>query len=55
MPVTRSQTSAATALLMLKRSVQTRPIQTRPQRKAATVARMLIKQCAASDNEDSSK
>jgi hypothetical protein len=50
MPVTRSQSSAATALLILKRSVQARP-----QRKAATMARILIKQCAASDNEDSSK
>ena len=57
MPVTRSQTSeviAAKTLLALKhaRPAASAPNSKRPQRKAAIVARGLIKLCASSDNED---
>lgn len=62
MPVTRSQTSevvAAKMLVALKKSAPVKrssmPAQTRPQRKAAIVARGLIKLCASSDNEDYSQ
>jgi len=54
MPVTRSQVSeviAAKALVSLKKEATPRPA-ARPQRKAAIVARSLIKLCASSDNED---
>lgn len=56
MPVTRSQNDvviAAKALTKLKFSPKAKTV--RPQRKAAIVARNLIKLCASSDNEDCSQ
>jgi hypothetical protein len=62
MPVTRSQMSevaAAKALVALKKSAPMKRSEKcsekRPQRKAAIVARGLIKLCASSDNEDYSQ
>ena len=61
MPVTRSQMSevaAAKTLVSLKKAPMKRPekcSEKRPQRKAAIVARGLIKLCASSDNEDYSQ
>jgi hypothetical protein len=60
MPVTRSQTSEVAAAKTLVSLKQMRPrpqtaSEKRPQRKAAIVARGLIKLCASSDNEDYSQ
>jgi hypothetical protein len=59
MPVTRSQkaemTVAAKTLLTLKNAARPTPVAQRPTRKAALLARQLIKLCASSDNEDYSQ